>query len=86
MQGLVKKAKDHLSRNKMTYCEHFIFACGYGLQCIKAGICLCYHSIFPCFFEHTGSKLVHKLEKVFTERENELKSIIEKQDDKRIDL
>lgn len=86
MQGLVKRAKDHLSRNQMTYYEHFIFACGYGFQCMKAGICLCCHSILPCFFEHAGSKLVHKLEKVFTEREDELKSIAEKQDDKRIDL
>ena len=74
MQSLVKTAKNHLNRNHMSYWQHFNFAFGYGLQCIKAGLLLCYHSVFPCFFEHAGSKLVHKLEKVFTERENEFKS------------
>jgi hypothetical protein len=71
MQGLVKRAKAHLYRNNMTYSEHFLFAFRYGLQCIKAGIFLCTHSILPCFFERAGSRLVHKLEKVFVERETE---------------
>lgn len=71
MQGLVKKAKNHLDRNHMTYYGHFLFAFGYGLQCIKAGIFLCTHSLLPCFFEKAGSRLVHKLEKVFVEREIE---------------
>jgi len=71
---LIQKAKQHLINNNMTYSKHLMFAFGYGIQCIKAGLCLCYHSIFPCFFEHSGSRLVHKLEKVFTEREEEIKN------------
>lgn len=74
VKSLIQRAKDHLSKNNMTYCEHFKFAFGYGIQSMKAGFMLCYHSFFPCFFEHAGSKLVRKLEKVFTERENEFKS------------
>ena len=71
MQGLVKRAKAHLDHNNMTYREHFLFAFTHGLVCIKAGIFLCTHSILPCFFEKVGSRLVHKLEKVFVEREIE---------------
>ena len=78
MQGLVKKARNHLTKNNMSYYRHFIFAFGYGLVSIKAGILLCLHSILPCFFEHAGSRLVHKIEKVLTEREYELKSIAKK--------
>ena len=78
MSGFVKKAGEHLAKNKMSYCRHFIFAFGYGLVSIKAGILLCLHSILPCFFEHAGSRLVYKIEKVFTEREYELKSIAKK--------
>lgn len=72
MQSLVKIGKEHLSENSMTYCEHWRFAVGHGLGCIKAGLYLCIHGFLPCFYRHAGSKLVHKLEKVFTERENEL--------------
>lgn len=81
MQGLVKKSKDHLNHNNMTYSQHFNFAFGNGLVCIKAGLFLCIHSIFPCFFQKTGSRLVHRLEKIFVEREfeiNESKSNIQK--------
>lgn len=56
----------------MSYCKHFLFAFGYGCQCIKAGLYLMVHSVFPCFFPKAGSRLVHKLEKVFVERENEI--------------
>ena len=72
MSSLVKKGKEHLKENNMTYCEHWRFAVGHGLGCIKAGLYLCIHGFLPCFYRHAGSKLVHKLEKVFTERENEL--------------
>lgn len=72
MQSLVKKSLNHLHKNQMSYCEHFLFAFGYGWQCIKAGLYLIVHSIFPCFFERAGTILVHKLEKVFLEREFEI--------------
>jgi hypothetical protein len=72
MQSLVKKAKNHLRHNSMSYSEHFAFAFGYGLVCTKAGMLLCVHSILPCFFERAGSRLVHKLERIFVERESEI--------------
>lgn len=72
MSSLVKKGKEHLTENKMTYCEHWRFAVGHGLGCIKAGLYLCIHGFLPCFYRHAGSKLVHRLEKDFVERENEL--------------
>jgi hypothetical protein len=78
MQGLVKKARNHLAKNNMSYCTHFIFAFGYGIVSIREGVLLCLHSIFPCFFENAGSRLVRKLEKVFVERKNELKSVAKK--------
>ena len=72
MQGLVKRAKNHLTHNNMSYVGHFLFASKHGLICIKAGILLLVHSILPCFFEKAGSRLIHRLEKVFTERENKI--------------
>jgi hypothetical protein len=70
MQSLVKKWFLHLHNNNMTYCEHFKFAVGHGLLCIKAGLYLIIHGLFPCFYQHAGSELVHKLEKIFVDREN----------------
>lgn len=79
VQKLKNKWKQHLSENNMSYCSHFVFAFGHGIKCIRAGFYLVIHSILPCFFAHAGSKLVRKMEKVFTEREDELKSSIQKQ-------
>lgn len=72
MQSLVNKWKNHLIENNMSYIEHFRFATGYGIQCMRAGLYLCIHGICPCFYRHAGSELVHKLEKIFTNRENEI--------------
>ena len=71
---LTKKWKEHLPKNNMTYCEHFVFAVGHGLGCIRAGIYLCIHGILPCFYRHAGSKLVHKLEIDFVDHEEEIKN------------
>ena len=73
MQSLVKKAKKHLSKNNMTYLGHMKFALGHGLICIKAGIMLCVHSAFPCFFERAGSKLVRHLKMSFDRHDKEKK-------------
>lgn len=81
MIKLIRIAKKHLEHNDMNYVQHFVFAFYNGLLCIKAGIFLCVHSVLPCFFEKAGSRLVHRLEKIFIEREieiNEPKSNIQK--------
>ena len=71
---LLKKWKDHLNRNNMTYCQHWMFAVGHGLGCIRAGIYLCIHGSLPCFYRRAGSKLVHRLEKDFVDHEREIKN------------
>lgn len=73
MQGLVKKAQNHLDRNNMTYCGHMKFALNRGIICLKAGIMLCVHSFLPCFFENIGSKLVKYLKLSFDRQEKEKK-------------
>lgn len=62
---LAKKWKDHLAENNMTYREHFMFAIRHGFRCIFAGLYLIIHGVLPCFYQSVGSKLVHKLAKVF---------------------
>ena len=69
---LRKKWKDHLKENNMSYLQHLIFAVGHGLVCIRAGVYLCIHGLLPCFRRRAGTKLVQRLEKVFTERNYEL--------------
>ena len=68
--SIIKESKKHLDENKMSYCSHFVFACGYGLRCIKSGLLLILHAIVPGLFPRTGIKLVNILNKVFT-KDNE---------------
>ena len=68
--NLKQKWNEHLSKNTKNYCEHWKFAVGHGVRCIKAGIYLCIHGFFPCWYRKAGTKLVHKLEQEFTEHEN----------------
>ena len=49
----------------MTYWEHFRFASGYDLHCIKAGLTLILHAIIPAFFPCTGANITNKLNKHF---------------------
>jgi hypothetical protein len=49
----------------MTYCEHLVFALGYGFACIIAGGYLIIHGLLPCFYEKSGSNLIHSLDKAF---------------------
>tara|TARA_B100002019_G_C21159753_1_gene542661 strand:+ start:60 stop:335 length:276 start_codon:yes stop_codon:yes gene_type:complete len=65
---MFKKTKLHLAENDMTYWEHFRFASSYGISCIYHGILLIAHSIIPAYFATTGSNLVNKLNKVFTDQ------------------
>tara|TARA_R110000868_G_scaffold18531_8_gene81335 strand:+ start:127 stop:348 length:222 start_codon:yes stop_codon:yes gene_type:complete len=67
---LKEKWNKHLKENSMTYCEHWRFAVGHGVRCVKAGIYLFIHGFCPCWYRKAGTKLVHKLEKEFTEHEN----------------
>lgn len=68
---LIKKSIEHLDANHMTYWQHFLFACSHGIRCIKAGALLIVHGIVPGLFPKTGSTLVKKLNKSFTDHLNE---------------
>lgn len=72
MPSLVNKWKNHLKENNMTYWGHCVFAVGHGMRCIKAGVYLCIHGIFPCYYRRAGSKLVRHLAKVFTDHDYEI--------------
>jgi hypothetical protein len=61
------RAKSHLSQNRMTYRQHFVFAGGHGLRCLMAAAYLIIHAIAPCFFVRAGSLLVERMEKDFTD-------------------
>lgn len=64
---MIKSSISHLKDNKMTYWQHFLFAFGHGIGCLRAGLCLICHSIIPAIFPTTGSSLVQELNKSFTD-------------------
>lgn len=63
--SLYQRAVEHLRENKMTYREHFRFAGGHGLRCLKAAGYLVVHAIAPCWFRRAGSQLVERMERDF---------------------
>ena len=67
---VIKKSVEHLQENNMGYWEHLLFASGHGIRCIKAGILLILHSFIPALFPKTGSILVKKLNKSFTDHKD----------------
>ncbi len=71
---LFGRAQRHLAKNGMTYAEHFRFAGGHGLRCLRAAACLVIHAIAPCWFRRVGSRLVHRMEQDFTEHRKLRKS------------
>ena len=52
---LKEKWTEHLSKNDMTYWQHWKFAVGHGLICIRAGVYLCIHGFMPCFRRKSGN-------------------------------
>ena len=69
---VIKKSVEHLKENNMAYIEHMKFASEHGFRCIKAGFLLIIHSIIPAWFPRTGSILVNKLNKSFTDHNDYL--------------
>jgi hypothetical protein len=69
---MIKKSLEHLKQNKMTYIEHLAFAFYHGCGCIKAGFLLIIHSIIPALYPKTGSKLVTKLGRSFTQHKKNI--------------
>lgn len=71
--SLQKRWSDHLKKNNMTYRDHWWFAVSHGLLCIIAGVMLVIHSLFPCFFEQAGSRLVRKLRISFDKHQKDIR-------------
>jgi len=53
----------HIKSKETTYCEHFLRASSMGIQMLRGGVCLLIHSVFPNYFQSTGSDVVKKLHK-----------------------
>lgn len=77
---MFNESKKHLAANNMGYLEHFIFAAGHGLNCIKSGFLLIIHALIPGILSKTGSDITNALNKHFTNNNEwlELKSKMEK--------
>ena len=65
---MFKKSKRHLADNNMGYLEHFVFASGHGLNCIKSGFLLIIHALIPGILSETGSRITNELNKVFADQ------------------
>lgn len=72
MKGLIKKSKEHLGTNNMSYRVHFCFAFKQGLRCLEAAFYLLIHSVVPGLFPKAGSNLVADLNKVFIDWRKEV--------------
>jgi hypothetical protein len=59
-------AIEHISLKNTTYCDHFLVATSMGIKMIKGGLALFVHSVFPNYFESTGSDIIKKLNKEIT--------------------
>jgi len=54
---------DHVKRRNMTYVQHFIIASLMGAEMIRGGVLLFVHSIFPNYFQSSGSDTIRNLHK-----------------------
>jgi hypothetical protein len=74
----LKKWKQHLIENEMTYREHLLFAISHGVLCLEAGMLLIIHGLFPCVFQKAGSALIDKLNQSFNQHKQEVNDRIVK--------
>jgi len=54
-----------------TYGEHFLFALGFALRLLGAGLAALIHAIIPCLFEHTASRMIREMHDRITSRAHE---------------
>ena len=52
---------EHPETVNETYFEHLMFATGFGIRMIAAGLACMAHGLFPFLFETTGSRCVRNL-------------------------
>jgi hypothetical protein len=52
---------DHPRSVNESYFEHLLFAGGFALRLIGAGMAAMVHAIVPCLFEKTASQMIVKM-------------------------
>lgn len=54
---------EHIKQKETTYYHHFVRASSMGFQMLRGGVCLIIHSVFPNYFQQTGSRIIKDLHK-----------------------
>jgi len=52
---------DHPRSVDESYFEHFLFAGGFALRLLAAGVAALVHSVIPCLFEKTASQMIKQM-------------------------
>lgn len=52
---------DHLRSVDESYFEHLLFAGGFALRLVGAGMAALIHALIPCLFEKTASQMIIKM-------------------------
>ncbi|MDE0800763.1 MAG: DUF6356 family protein [Rhodospirillaceae bacterium] len=58
MLGLQLLFCEHPESVNETYFKHLMFAAGFGVRMLVAGLACVVHGLLPCLFERTGSKCI----------------------------
>jgi hypothetical protein len=58
---LLKKVREHLKINKISFIDHFVLAVWSGVLLIYAGMASIIHAFFPFLFDGTPARIVSKL-------------------------
>ena len=61
---------DHPRSIGESYFEHLLFAGGFALRLLGAGLAALVHALIPCFFEKTASNMIAKMYAKTSNRSN----------------
>ncbi len=61
MSGLKRLFCEHPESVNETYFEHLIFAGGFGIRMLVAGLACLVHGLLPFLFKRTGSQIICEL-------------------------
>jgi hypothetical protein len=61
---------DHPRSVDKSYFEHLLFAGGFALRLVGAGLAALVHALVPCLFEKTASNMIAKMYAKISNRSN----------------
>ena len=61
---------DHPHSVDESYFEHLLFAGGFALRLVGAGLAALVHALVPCLFEKTASNMIAKMYAKISNRSN----------------